>query len=61
MVYRKYSLQGMESDRLSPLGPWKMYVFFTIPAPTSAAYASLIKWAQERPFFGTSAIRDFHE
>jgi hypothetical protein len=29
----------MESDRLSPLGPWKMYVFSTIPAPAPAAAA----------------------
>jgi hypothetical protein len=30
----------MESDRLAPLGPWKMYVFSTVPAP-AAAYVPL--------------------
>ncbi len=40
MVYRRYSLQGMESDRLSSLGPWKMCVFSTILA-FAAAYDPL--------------------
>jgi hypothetical protein len=41
VVYRKYSLQGMENDWLSSLGPWKMHVFSIIPTP-AAAYDPLL-------------------